>query len=113
MDRPSRSRIIAIGECYFVELESQSAIDMGIIIYCIAVTTDEEVSYWVCYNSISVDEEIVDEYYSACHLTDDFHLVPALLVSRSCDILPPIIERSNLGMYSRLSIINGSHLQVK
>ena len=80
--------------------------DIGIITNCITVTTaDEEVSYWVRYSSISVEEEIVDEYYSACHVTDENHLAPALFVCRPYDLLPPAIGRSGFGMYNMLSIV--------
>ena len=109
--RPSSSRVVVVGECYFVDLDLDGLMDVGIVTNCLTVTTaDDEVSHWVRYNSIAVEQEVVDDYYSACRVTKHRHLVPVLLISRPCDILPPPIGELTFGLYNRLSIINGAHI---
>ena len=76
--------------------------DIGYVTDCITVDVDGIESDWVSCHSVVVDETIVGDYYSACHVEDDeYYLVPAVGISR---------PSSNLGMYNRLSIINGFHV---
>ena len=110
-DRPWSSREILVGKSYFVDHKIHSAMDIGYVTDCITVCVNGNQSDWVRCHSVVVDETIVDDYYSACRVEEnEYYLVPALCISRPCDILPPNIGQSNLGMYNRLSIINGCHV---